>query len=68
MEKDQLKPILVTTDNETFFYDYIKNNFAEYLFFHVDYAQYPKNTKIYLALDTEEKIQGMVLIWKNLFF
>ncbi|MFX1481075.1 MAG: GNAT family N-acetyltransferase [Promethearchaeota archaeon] len=65
MEYDRLTSIRVTPDNEAFFYDHIKNNFAEYLFFHVDYAQYPENTEIYIALDNEEKIQGMVLIWKN---
>ncbi|MFX1571980.1 MAG: GNAT family N-acetyltransferase [Promethearchaeota archaeon] len=65
MENDRLKSIRVITDNEAIFYDYIKNNFAEYLFFHVDYAQYPESTEIYMALDNEEKIQGMVLIWKE---
>ncbi len=65
MEYDRLKSIRVTHDNEAFFYDYIKNNFAEYFFFHVDYAQYPESTEIYMALDNEEKIQGMVLIWEN---
>ncbi|MFW9782601.1 MAG: GNAT family N-acetyltransferase [Candidatus Heimdallarchaeota archaeon] len=65
MEHEQLRSIRVSPDNEAFFYDYIKNNFAEYLFFHVDYAQYPESTEIYMALDNEEKVQGMVLIWKN---
>ncbi|MFX0021035.1 MAG: GNAT family N-acetyltransferase [Candidatus Hermodarchaeota archaeon] len=65
MKHDRLKSIRVTPDNEAFFYDYIKNNFAEYFFFHVDYAQYPESTEIYMALDNEEKIHGMVLIWKN---
>ncbi|MFX0155697.1 MAG: GNAT family N-acetyltransferase [Candidatus Hodarchaeota archaeon] len=63
--KYDLRSIRVSPDNEAFFYDYIKNNFAEYFFFHVDYAQYPENTEIYMALDNEEKIHGMVLIWKN---
>ncbi|MFX1281682.1 MAG: hypothetical protein ACFFA3_20190, partial [Promethearchaeota archaeon] len=65
MNYDRLRSIRVTADNEAFFYDYIKNNFAEYFFFHVDYAQYPETTEIYMALDNEEKIQAMVLIWKN---
>ncbi|MHA2180601.1 MAG: GNAT family N-acetyltransferase [Promethearchaeota archaeon] len=65
MNSDRLRSIRVTADNEAFFYDYIKNNFSEYFFFHVDYAQYPESTEIYMALDNEEKIQGMVLIWKN---
>jgi GNAT superfamily N-acetyltransferase len=47
------------------FYDYIKDNLAEYFFFHVDYAQYSKDTEIYMALDDNDKIQGMVLIWKS---
>jgi len=65
MKYHRLSSIRVTPDNEDFFYDYIKDNFAEYLFFHADYAQYPESTEIYMALDNEEKIQGMVLIWKN---
>jgi len=65
MNYNRLRSIRVTPDNEAFFYDYIKNNFAEYFFFHVDYVQYPESTEIYMALDNEEKIQGMVLIWKN---
>jgi len=65
MEYERLRSIRVTPNNETLFYEYIKNNFGEYFFFHVDYAQYPESTEIYMALDVEEKIQGMVLIWKD---
>jgi ribosomal protein S18 acetylase RimI-like enzyme len=65
MKDDRLRSIRVSSDNEALFYDYIKNNFAEYFFFHVDYAQYPESTEIYMAFDNEEKIQGMVLNWKN---
>lgn len=65
MKNERLRSIRVTPDNEAFFYDYIKNNFTEYFFFHVDYAQYPESTEIYMALDNKEKIQGMILIWKN---
>ncbi|MFX0043996.1 MAG: hypothetical protein ACFE8L_13870, partial [Candidatus Hodarchaeota archaeon] len=65
MKSGRLRSIRVNPDNEAFFYDYIKNNFAEYFFFHVDYAQYPESTQICMALDNEDKIQGMVLIWKD---
>ena len=65
MKYDKLRSMRVSPDNDTIFYDYIKNNFTEYFFFHVDYAQYPENTEIYMALDNDEKIQGMVLIWKT---
>ncbi|MFX1569077.1 MAG: GNAT family N-acetyltransferase [Promethearchaeota archaeon] len=65
MTHDRLRSIRVTPDNEAFFYDYIKNNFAEYFFFHADYGQYPERTEIYMALDNEEKVKGMVLIWEN---
>ncbi|MHA2009479.1 MAG: GNAT family N-acetyltransferase [Promethearchaeota archaeon] len=65
MKNDKLRSVRVSSDNDTLFYDYIKNNFNKYLFFHVDYAQYPENTEIYMALDNDEKIQGMVLIWEN---
>ena len=65
MEDYKLKSVIVTKDNEDIFYDYIRNNFAEYFFFHVDYAQYPENTKIVMALDGEEKVQAMILIWRD---
>ncbi|MFW9865026.1 MAG: GNAT family N-acetyltransferase [Candidatus Thorarchaeota archaeon] len=65
MKDDRLRVIQIKRENEALFYDYMKNNFAEYFFFHVDYVQYPESTKIYMALDDEEKIQGMVLIWKD---
>ena len=65
MKHDRLRSVRVTPNNEALFYGYIKNNFAEYFFFHVDYAQYPESTEIFMALDNEEKIQGLVLIWKN---
>ena len=65
MKIERLRSVRVTPDNEAFFYDYIKNNFAEYFFFHADYAQYPESTEIHMALDNEEKIQGLVLNWNN---
>lgn len=65
MRKESLKSVEVTPDNELKFYNYIKDNFAEYFFFHVDYAHYPEDTKILMALDENEEIQGMVLFWKN---
>ncbi|MEJ2250755.1 MAG: GNAT family N-acetyltransferase [Candidatus Lokiarchaeota archaeon] len=65
MAHDRFRSIRVTLNNEALFYDYIKNNFAEYLFFHADYTQYPESTEIYMAVDNEEKIQGMILIWEN---
>ena len=65
MKSGRLRSIRVNSDNEAVFYNYIKNNFAEYIFFHVDYAQYPESTQIYMALDNEDKIQGMILIWKD---
>jgi GNAT superfamily N-acetyltransferase len=65
MKYDRLRSIRVGLDNEAIFYEYIKDNFEEYFFFHVDYAQYPESTVIYIALDNKEKIQGMILNWKN---
>ncbi|MFX1391677.1 MAG: GNAT family N-acetyltransferase [Promethearchaeota archaeon] len=65
MEYEKLRSVRVIPDNEVLFYEHVKNNFAEYFFFHVDYAQYPENTKIYMALDNEGKVQGMVLNWKD---
>lgn len=65
MNHEILKSVHVTPNNESLFYEYIKDNFAEYFFFHVDYAQYPNDTEIYMALDVNDKIQGMTLFWKN---
>ncbi len=65
MRKESLKSVEVTPDNELIFYNYIKDNFSEYLFFHVDYAQYSEDTKIYMVLDNKAKIHGMLLNWKD---
>jgi len=65
MRKDSMKSVEVTPDNELIFYNYIKDNFAEYFFFYVDYAQYPEDTKIYMVLDNRTKIHGMLLNSKD---
>jgi len=65
MFNQSLRSILVSQSNEALFYDFIKGNFAEYFFFHVDYAQYPENTEIHIALDKKDKIQAMILSWKG---
>jgi ribosomal protein S18 acetylase RimI-like enzyme len=65
MKHERLRTVRVTPDNEPLFYDYIKDNYAEYFFFHVDYAQYPENTEICMALDNNDAIQGIILIWKG---
>ena len=65
MNNQRLRSVRVTQSNEVKFYDFIKGNFTEYFFFHVDYAQYPENTEIYMALDENDKIQAMILVWKG---
>ncbi|TFG22753.1 MAG: GNAT family N-acetyltransferase [Promethearchaeota archaeon] len=65
MNIQSLRSVTVNQSNENIFYDFIKDNFTEYFFFHVDYAQYPKNTEVYMALDKKDKIQGIMLIWKG---
>ena len=65
MKDESLRSVRVTLDNATLFYDYIKDNYAEYLFFRVDYAQYPENTEIFMVLDNKNAIQGMVLNWED---
>jgi len=65
MKYEGLRSVRVSKDNEAYFYDYIRNNFAEYFFFHVNYIQYPESTEIYMVLDNENKVQAMVLIWKD---
>ena len=65
MRIENLRSVPVDKNNEAKFYSYIKDNFAEYFFFHVDYAQYPENTEIYMALDKKDNIHGLLLIWKG---
>jgi len=65
MKSDGLRTIRVSKDNEAYFYNYIKDNFADYFFFHVDYAQYPESTEIYMILDNKDKVHAMVLLWKD---
>ena len=65
MARERLRSVKVTPTNEALFYNYIKNNFVDYFFFHADYAQYSEDTEIYMALDLYDKVQGMILIWKN---
>ncbi|MFW9951697.1 MAG: GNAT family N-acetyltransferase [Candidatus Thorarchaeota archaeon] len=65
MRYERLRSIRVNSTNESIFYNYIKDNFEGYFFFHVDYAQYPQDTEICMALDDNNKVQGMLLIWKN---
>ncbi|MFX1496976.1 MAG: GNAT family N-acetyltransferase [Promethearchaeota archaeon] len=65
MIHERLRSVHLTPVNEPLFYDFIKDNFAEYFFFHADYVQYPKDTEIFLALDVNDKIQGMTLMWKD---
>ena len=65
MSIENLRSVLVDQNNEAKYYSYIKDNFAEYFFFHVDYAQYPENTEIYMALDEKDNIHGLLLIWKG---
>ena len=65
MEHEKFRSIEVIPTNESLFYNFIKENFADFFFFHVDYAQYPEDTKIYMALDNYNKVKGLILIWKN---
>jgi ribosomal protein S18 acetylase RimI-like enzyme len=65
MDIENLRSVPVNPDTEAVFYKYIGDNFAEYFFFHVDYAQYPESTEIYMALDNKDIIHGMLLIWND---
>ncbi len=60
-----LRDVRVQTQSDHAFYSTIRGNFADYFFFHVDYAQYPENTEIYMALDEADTVLAMLLIWKN---
>ncbi|MFW9951209.1 MAG: hypothetical protein ACFFKA_13905, partial [Candidatus Thorarchaeota archaeon] len=65
MHHERLRLVRITPENESLLYNYINDNFADVFFFHVNYAQYSEDTKIFMALDDQNKIQGMILIWKS---
>jgi RimJ/RimL family protein N-acetyltransferase len=65
MSNENLRSVSVNKNNEAKFYSYIKDNFSEFFFFHVDYAQYPEDTDVYMAIDEKEDIHGLLLIWKG---
>ena len=65
MSNENLRSVQVNQNNEAKFFRHIKDNFSKYFFFHVDYAQYPENTEIYMALDQNDDIHGLLLIWKG---
>lgn len=60
-----LQVVKLTSDYEKYFMSHIENNFADYFFFHVDYMQYPEDTEIFLALNKEKSIEGMLLLWNE---
>ena len=57
--------IKLSSSNEAIFYNYIKDNFADYFFFRVDYAHYPEKTKIFMAIEGDA-VQAMLLIWSDI--
>jgi len=60
-----MKIVMLTKDNEAIFWEFVQDKVAEYFFFIVDLRQYPQHTVIDLALDEENTIRGMRILWKN---
>jgi len=65
MKREKYQSIQVSRENESLYYDYIKDNITDYFFFLVDYSLYPEDTEVFMALDDNKKIHGMILSWKN---
>ena len=60
-----MKIITLDSTTEPIFWRYVEDRIEEYFFFIMDYKQYPKLTKILMAIDDDEKIQGMLLNYKD---
>ena len=57
--------VRVTEENHSLFYSHVKNRELEFFFFIMDYKQYPENTQLFMALDSERKIHAIFMIWKE---
>ena len=60
-----MKIIPLDSTTEPIFWRYVEDRIEEYFFFIMDYKQYPKLTKILMAIDDDEKIQGLLLNYKD---
>lgn len=56
--------LTVSRSNDVIFYEDVKDNYEEYFFFRLDYAQYPEKTKIFIAVDNNT-VCAMLLIWNE---
>ena len=60
-----MKIIPLNSSTEPIFWNFVEERIEEYFFFLMDYKQNPDVTKIWMALDDAEKIQGMLLNYKD---
>ncbi len=57
--------VQITKENHSLFFSHVENRELEFFFFIMDYKQYPENTQLFIALDSEKKIHGIFIIWRE---
>ena len=57
--------VKITQDNEHLFFDHVNGREFEFFFYVMDYKQYPQNTQLFAAIDANQTIQGMFILWRN---
>ena len=60
-----MKVIPLNSTNESKFWSYVEHRKEEYFFFIMDLKNYPEYTKIWMAIDENGDIQGMLLDYKG---
>jgi len=60
-----MKIIHLDSTTEPMFWRYVEKRIEEYFFFIMDLKQYPNLTKIWIAIDDDGEIQGMLLNYKD---
>lgn len=60
-----MKIVPLNSETKSLFWKYVENRLEEYFFFIMDLKDYANLTKIFIAIDNTEEIQGMSLIYKD---
>ncbi|WP_457557331.1 GNAT family N-acetyltransferase [Candidatus Harpocratesius sp.] len=62
---ENLRIIQITKENEDLFNNYVNGREDEFFFFILDFEQYPENTQLFVAIDQQNNIYGLYIIWRN---
>lgn len=57
--------VKIDQSNEALFYRYVRGRDLEFFFYLMDYKQYPENTQLFMAIDEDQSIQGLFIIWSH---